>query len=226
MGFACNALAYGVIRRAGSLTLKVLGTVKNVAVVGAGMALFGDRVAALQAVGYAVSIAGFVSYQRVKAGGGGSGASSSSSSSPSSEKEAAAAHGSNGSAVAGIINSKIEAVSSFIPAAKAAALPVLASSAGGEDRDVAPAPAEKANGERRPLLPASFSALLDSTPSSLSSVSVSVSSAATAAAKDPAAAAAPLSAVDAIAAKLSGFFSFGETTAPATTASEIAAGRV
>ena len=73
MGFACNALAYGVIRRAGSLTLKVLGTVKNVAVVGAGMALFGDSVALLQAVGYAVSIAGFVSYQRVKAGGGGGG---------------------------------------------------------------------------------------------------------------------------------------------------------
>lgn len=206
MGFACNALAYGVIRRAGSLTLKVLGTVKNVAVVGAGIAVFGDKVGLLQAAGYAVSIGGFVSYQRVKAGsGGGSGSGSASS---SSEKEAA-------EAANGGISSKIEAVSSFIPAsAKAAALsPALA-------------PEEASGSEKRPLLPASFVPTLsahDSTSSlSASSSSLLPASVSSASAADSS----PLSTVDAIAAKLSGFFSFGATTAPATTTSEIAAGRV
>jgi hypothetical protein len=204
MGFACNALAYGVIRRAGSLTLKVLGTVKNVAVVGAGMALFGDRVALLQAAGYAVSVAGFVSYQRVKAGGGGGGGAPTA----SSEREAAAG-------VAGIgIGSRIEAVSSFIPA-KAAAPDRLASTEG--ESGTATASEMNDSSEKRPLLPASFVPKLsahDST-SSLSSSSIPVS----------ASASAPLSTVDAIAAKLSGFFSFGgATAAPAT--SEIVAGRV
>lgn len=212
MGFACNALAYGVIRRAGSLTLKVLGTVKNVAVVGAGMALFGDRVALLQAVGYAVSIGGFVSYQRVKAGAGGVG--SGNGNAAVSEKEAAAA--ASGSEGAGSINkNKIEAVSSFIVKAPPTA-------AEGEHSDIATA--ADLSSEKRPLLlPTSFVPALaahDSTSSLSSSAAPAVSSASASASADSA----PLSTVDAIAAKLSGFFSFG-ATAPSSSG-EIAAGRV
>lgn len=208
MGFACNALAYGVIRRAGSLTLKVLGTVKNVAVVGAGMALFGDKVALLQAVGYAVSIGGFVSYQRVKAGGSGNG------------KEQAGAASGNGEGS----GNKVE-VSSFLPA-KAAAAAASAAAADGDSND-----ASELN-EKRPLLPASFVPALSAHDSTSSLLPLSSSSAAAVPAaphssvsSDSSSSLAPLSTVDAITAKLSGFFTFGAATATAAT-NEIAAGRV
>ena len=212
MGFACNALAYGVIRRAGSLTLKVLGTVKNVAVVGAGMALFGDRVGVLQAVGYAVSIAGFVSYQRVKVGGGGGGGSG------SGGKEEAATTSNSGEVGGGGGGAKIETVSSFIIPASSQ----VSSSLSAADIDVT---ASATAGEKAPLLPASFGPATtlvahDSTSSLLSSASAVSSSSVSAAAL-------PLSTVDAISAKLSGFFSFGGAGAGTTgAANEIAAGRV
>ena len=206
MGFACNALAYGVIRRAGSLTLKVLGTVKNVAVVGAGMALFGDQVGLLQAAGYAVSIAGFVYYQRVKAGAGSGGGGNGSA---VSEKEAAAAASSSSA----IGRNKIEAVSSFIVAKAPAA------AEGDNNNDAAMAELS----EKRPLLlPTSFVPALGAHDSTSSLLSSSASADPVSASADSA----PLSTVDAIAAKLSGFFSFGGVgTAPSST-NEIAAGRV
>ena len=68
MGFFVNLLSYGVIQSTSSLTFKVLGQVKNVAVVVASCVIFGSRVSGLQAVGYALAIVGFALYNKAKAG--------------------------------------------------------------------------------------------------------------------------------------------------------------
>ncbi len=49
MGFLVNSLAYVVIQTANSLTLKVLGTVKNAMVVWIGVVFIGDVITGLQA---------------------------------------------------------------------------------------------------------------------------------------------------------------------------------
>jgi hypothetical protein len=66
MGFAVNYLSYIVIYVASSLTLKVLGTVKNIVVVCLGVALLGEIVTPLQKLGYGVSLAAFTWYQHIK----------------------------------------------------------------------------------------------------------------------------------------------------------------
>lgn len=66
MGFGVNSLAYIVIQTASSLTLKVLGTVKNAFVVWLGIFFLHESMTPLQGVGYAVSIAAFFWYQRIK----------------------------------------------------------------------------------------------------------------------------------------------------------------
>ena len=76
MGFGVNSLAYAVIQLAGALTLKVIGTVKNAVVVGAGVGLYGESVSPLQGAGYALSLAGFGWYNHIKMkGAGGAGGS-------------------------------------------------------------------------------------------------------------------------------------------------------
>lgn len=66
MGFAVNSLSYIVIQTASSLTLKVLGIVKNAVVVWLGMALYTETVTPLQGAGYGLSMLAFVWYQQIK----------------------------------------------------------------------------------------------------------------------------------------------------------------
>jgi hypothetical protein len=79
MGFAVNTLAYATIKLASSLTLKVLGCVKNGLVIIAAIALFAEEVTWTQGVGYLVSTGAFLVYVHIKmvqiaAGHGDSGA--------------------------------------------------------------------------------------------------------------------------------------------------------
>jgi hypothetical protein len=66
LGFFVNLLSFGVIQTTSSLTYKVLGQLKNVAVVCCSVVVFGNAVSKLQAAGYAVSIMGFGLYNKAK----------------------------------------------------------------------------------------------------------------------------------------------------------------
>lgn len=67
MGFCVNFLSTGVIRHASSLWLKVLGQVKNAALVYGSTLVFFNVVTTIQYVGYGLSLLGFVVYSYVKA---------------------------------------------------------------------------------------------------------------------------------------------------------------
>jgi hypothetical protein len=62
MGFGVNVMGYMVIKQMGSVTLKVLAIVRNVAIVAVGVMLMGNIVTYLQAIGYFISMAGFAWY--------------------------------------------------------------------------------------------------------------------------------------------------------------------
>jgi drug/metabolite transporter (DMT)-like permease len=66
LGFAVTALGYATIKLTNSLTLKVLGNVRNVVTILAAVALFGEVVTWLQVLGYGVSIGGFAYYTHLK----------------------------------------------------------------------------------------------------------------------------------------------------------------
>lgn len=67
MGFVVNLLILSVIKHTSSVTFKVVSMMKNVAVVVGSIPLFGAQVTSLQAVGYALSMAGFALYQYARA---------------------------------------------------------------------------------------------------------------------------------------------------------------
>lgn len=66
LGFCVNLLSFGVIQSTSGLTYKVLGQVKNVAVVLSSVVLFGSAVSGLQSFGYAISIVGFGLYNKAQ----------------------------------------------------------------------------------------------------------------------------------------------------------------
>ncbi|KIY98630.1 hypothetical protein MNEG_9335, partial [Monoraphidium neglectum] len=66
MGFLINLLAFATIKLASSLTLKVLGTVKNALLIFAAMLLWGEVVTGVQAWGYALSTVAFGVYTWIK----------------------------------------------------------------------------------------------------------------------------------------------------------------
>jgi drug/metabolite transporter (DMT)-like permease len=63
LGFIVNFLTYAVIRSAGSLTLKVCGQAKNALVILSSIYLFHSKVSWTQALGYSLSMLGFLMYQ-------------------------------------------------------------------------------------------------------------------------------------------------------------------
>jgi hypothetical protein len=66
LGFLLNLLAFAVIKLTGSLTQKVLGTVKNVLLVFFSVFVMYEQISWWQTLGYASSLLGFVWYQYQK----------------------------------------------------------------------------------------------------------------------------------------------------------------
>ena len=66
LGFLVILTTLGVIQTCGSLTFKAAGQVRNIGIIVVSMAVFGDRVTVVQAVGYAINVVGFCVYQVVK----------------------------------------------------------------------------------------------------------------------------------------------------------------
>ena len=66
-GFGVNALAILVIKLTSSLTLKVLGTVKDACLITASVLFLREVVSSLQLLGYSISLIGFLAYNFIKA---------------------------------------------------------------------------------------------------------------------------------------------------------------
>ena len=69
LGFGVNYCSLGVIKHAGSLTLKVLAQMKSIIIILFGIAIYHDIVTVQTACGYATAIIGFgfYNYAKIKA---------------------------------------------------------------------------------------------------------------------------------------------------------------
>jgi len=68
LGLAVNFLSYYVIQATSSLTLKILGGVRNIATIVAGVLRYGELVDYREGVGYTIAFAGFIMYSMAKSG--------------------------------------------------------------------------------------------------------------------------------------------------------------
>jgi drug/metabolite transporter (DMT)-like permease len=68
MGLGINFLSYYVMQATSALTMKVLGTVRNLFTIVVGVLIYGEIVPPNQALGYAVALAGVVAYNMAKSG--------------------------------------------------------------------------------------------------------------------------------------------------------------
>lgn len=68
MGLGVNFLSYFVIQATSSLTMKVLGTVRNILTILIGVMLFGEVIQFKEACGYGIALLGFAAYNAAKSG--------------------------------------------------------------------------------------------------------------------------------------------------------------
>lgn len=66
-GVGVNASAIMVVKLSSSLTLKVIGTVKDACLITAGVLFLGEMVSSVQFYGYLISVIGFLAYNIIKA---------------------------------------------------------------------------------------------------------------------------------------------------------------
>lgn len=64
-GIAVNIISYLVIKSSSSLTVTILGTVRNVLLVLVGVANYNDQISIKEAIGYAIAILGFIVYNYI-----------------------------------------------------------------------------------------------------------------------------------------------------------------
>ena len=68
LGLFVNFLSYFVIQATSSLTLKILGGVRNILTIAVGVVRYSEIVSVLELVGYAITFAGFILYSFASAG--------------------------------------------------------------------------------------------------------------------------------------------------------------
>jgi drug/metabolite transporter (DMT)-like permease len=68
MGIGVNFISYFVIQATSSLTMKILGTLRNIVMVVVGVLLYAEIITFNQSVGYTISLLGFLGYNLAKMG--------------------------------------------------------------------------------------------------------------------------------------------------------------
>lgn len=63
LAFALNCFSLALMRRVGSLAMSIGGTIKDIALIGASVAVFGGTVTGSQLNGYGISVVGLVLYR-------------------------------------------------------------------------------------------------------------------------------------------------------------------
>lgn len=68
LGLGVNFLSYFVIQATSSLTIKILGGVRNIVTIAAGVMRYGEMIDSREAAGYSVALVGFIMYSMAKSG--------------------------------------------------------------------------------------------------------------------------------------------------------------
>ena len=68
MGIGVNFLSYLVIQYTSSLTMKILGTARNILTIMVGVVFYNETVTLNEAIGYGIALLGFTGYNVAKSG--------------------------------------------------------------------------------------------------------------------------------------------------------------